>query len=161
MAIPQRISDYLDSQNVDYEVLPHPQAFTGQEVAHTLHVSGKRLAKAVVMEADGKFVLAVIPGAHRVSLPDLKAALEVRNLRMLSEPEIAQVFPDCELGAVPPFGNLYAMDVWVDRTVSQYEDLVLCAGTHVDCIRMKYSDFARLTKPRLGLFSEVWSDKAA
>lgn len=161
MAIPQRISDYLNSQKVAHEFLSHAQAFTGQEVAHTLHVSGKRLAKAVVLEADGRLAMAVIPASNRVNLQDLKATLEVRNLRLLSESEIAALFPDCEVGAIPPFGNLYGMDVWVDGSLTQSEELVLCAGTHIDCVRLKYADYATLTQPRIGVFSDLWADKAA
>jgi len=161
MAIPQRIRDYLDSQNVPYETLHHTQAFTGQEVAHSLHVSGKKCVKGVVVEGDSKPVLAVIPASHRLHLPELRAALEVSQLEMLHESELTRLFPDCDLGAVPPFGNLYGVDVWVDRAVADAEEIIFCAGTHEDCIRMRYSDFAKLTLPRLGRFSELAAAKAA
>lgn len=124
MSIPRRIRDYLDSQNAAYEWLPHPQAFTGQEVAHSLHVSGKRLAKTVILNADGRLVMAVLPASHRLVLPELKAAIEVRHLEMLPESELAKLFPDCDLGAIPPFGNLYAMEVWVDRVVAEWKSVV-------------------------------------
>jgi Ala-tRNA(Pro) deacylase len=161
MAIPQRIRDYLDSQVVSYEQLQHPQAFTAQEVAHSLHLSGKRLAKALVLDADGKPVMAVIPASHRLNLPEFRAALEANRLAMVPESELTKTFPDCELGAIPPFGNLYGMDVWVDRALSDSEEIVFCAGTHQDCVNMRYADFAKLVKPRLGRFSEVWADKVA
>jgi Ala-tRNA(Pro) deacylase len=161
MSIPQRIHEYLDSQNASFEWLPHPQAFTAQEVAHSLHVSGKRLAKTVMLDADGRLVMAVIPASHRLHLPDLKAALEVKRLEMLPESELAKLFPDCDLGAIPPFGNLYGMEVWVDRAVADAEDIVFTAGTHVDAVRMKYSDYAALAKPLVGRFSELWASKAA
>jgi len=161
MAIPQRIRDYLDSQNVSYEQLHHSQAFTGQEVAHSLHLSGRRLAKTLVLEGDGKVVMIVIPASHRLNLQELRAALEVNRLEMLPESALVKLFPDCELGAIPPFGSLYGIEVWVDRTVCDSEEIVLCAGTHEDCIRMKYSDFARVAKPRLGRFSEIWAAKAS
>lgn len=161
MAIPQRIRDYLDSQDVSYEPIHHSQAFTGQEVAHSMHISGKKLAKTLVLEGDGKLVMAVIPASHRLNLQDLRAAMEVHRLEMLPEGELVKLFPDCDLGAIPPFGSLYGLAVWVDRTVSDAEDVVFCAGTHEDCVRMKYSDFAKLSKPRLGRFSEVWAAKVA
>jgi Ala-tRNA(Pro) deacylase len=161
MAIPQRIRDYLDSQDVSYEQLHHAQAFTAQEVAHSLHLSGKRLAKAIVLDADGKLVMAVIPASHRLNLQELRAALEVNRLTMVPESELVKTFPDCELGAIPPFGGLYGVDVWVDRALTNSEEVVFCAGTHQDCVNMKYSDFAKLAKPRLGRFSEVWADKIA
>jgi Ala-tRNA(Pro) deacylase len=161
MAIPQRIRDYLDSQNVSYETLHHSQAFTAQELAHSLHVSGKKCVKAVVVGGDSKPVLAVIPASYRLNFQDLRATLEVNRLEMLPESELVGLFPDCDLGAVPPFGNLYGIAVWVDRAVADAEEIVFCAGTHEDCIRMRYSDFAKLTLPRLGRFSELGAAKAA
>ncbi|MGD1155516.1 MAG: YbaK/EbsC family protein [Terriglobia bacterium] len=161
MAIPQRIRDYLDSHNVSYETLHHSQAFTGQEVAHSLHVSGKKCVKAVAVRGDSKPVLAVIPASHRLDFQELRVSLEVSRLEMLPESELVGLFPDCDLGAVPPFGNLYGIDVWVDRGVADAEEMLFCAGTHEDCIRMRYSDFAKLTLPRLGRFSELAAAKAA
>ena len=161
MAIPQRIRDYLDSQNVPYETLRHSQAFTAQEVAHSLHVSGKKCEKVVVAEGDHKLVLVVMPAAHRLNFQELKATLKVNQLEMLVESELVGLFPDCDLGAVPPFGNLYGIDVWVDRAVASAEHVLFCAGTHEDCIRMRYSDFAKLTRPFVGRFSELGTARAA
>ena len=120
MSIPQRIRDFLDSHGVTYEQLSHPQAFTGQDIAHTLHISGKKCVKTIVLDGDGKFVMAVIPAATRIDLHDLQAAMEVRHLEMLPESELVKLFPDCELGAIPPLGPLYGMDVWVDRAISRF-----------------------------------------
>jgi Ala-tRNA(Pro) deacylase len=161
MAVPQRLRDYLDSQAAPYQPLHHTQAFTAQEVAHSLHISGKRLAKTVVLDADGRLAMAVIPASHRLNLQELRAALEANRLEMLPESELVRLFPDCEVGAIPPFGNLYGIEVWVDRTVSDSEEFVFCAGTHEDCLRMKYSDFAKLSNPHVGRFSEVWAAKAS
>jgi len=161
MAIPQRIRDYLDSQNVSYEAIHHSQAFTAQEVAHSLHVSGKKCVKAVVAEADHKIIIVVMPASHRLNFQELKSALKVNQLEMLVESELVDLFPDCDLGAIPPFGNLYGMDVWVDRAVASTERIVFCAGTHEDCIRMRYSDFAKLTRPFVGQFSEIGLAQAA
>jgi Ala-tRNA(Pro) deacylase len=161
MAIPQRIRDYLDSQNVSYETLHHSQAFTAQEVAHSLHVSGKQCVKGVVVGGDKKPVIALMPASHRLMLQDLKNALKANYLEMLPESEMVRLFPDCDLGAVPPFGNLYGIDVWVDRAVASQEKILFCAGTHEDCIRMNYSDFARLAHPYLGHFSELREAAAA
>jgi Ala-tRNA(Pro) deacylase len=161
MAIPQRIRDYLDSQNVPYELLHHSMAFTAQEIAHSLHVSGRRCAKSVVLEGDGKPVMAVIPASNRLNVQEFRATLEVSHLEMLPEDKLSEIFPDCDRGAIPPFGNLYGIDVWVDRAVGDMEQIVFCGGTHEDCMQLKYGDFARLTKPRLGRFSDVWTAKAA
>ncbi|MGD1101124.1 MAG: YbaK/EbsC family protein [Terriglobia bacterium] len=160
MAIPQRIRDYLDSQNVSYETLHHAQAFTAQEVAHSLHVSGKRCVKVVVARGDNKPLLVVMPASHRLNFQELKSALKANRLEMLVESELVGLFPDCDLGAVPPFGNLYGIGVCVDRAVANTEKIVFCAGTHEDCIRMRYSDFAKLTMPFLGHFSEPGTAQA-
>jgi len=161
MAIPQRIRDYLDSQDVPYETLHHSQAFTAQEVAHSLHVSGKKCVKAVVASGDNKLVLAVMPASHRLNFQELKSTLKVNHLEMLVESELAELFPDCDLGAIPPFGNLYGIEVWVDRAVANAEKILVCAGTHEDCFRMRYSDFAKLARPFLGHFSDLGTAQAA
>jgi Ala-tRNA(Pro) deacylase len=161
MAIPQRIRDYLDSQNVPYDTLHHSQAFTAQEVAHSLHISGKYCVKAVVASGDNNLVIVVMPASHRLNLQQLKAALKAKQLEMLVESELVELFPDCDLGAVPPLGNLYGIDVWVDRAVADVEKILFCAGTHEDCIRMRYSDFAKVTRPYLGHFSELGAALAA
>jgi len=157
MAIPSPIRDFLDSQNVSYEELHHQPAFTGQEVAHTLHVSGKKCAKTVILEGDGRLAMAVLPASNRLNLHDLQAAMEVARLEMLAESALSKLFPDCEAGAIPPLGSLYGMEVWVDRTISDSEHIVFCAGTHEDCVRMKYADFSKLAKPRVSRFSQVWA----
>jgi Ala-tRNA(Pro) deacylase len=155
MSLPQRIRDYLDSQNVPYQWLPHTQAFPAQEVAHALHVSGKHFAKAIVLHADRRLVMAVLAASRRLSLDELEDALEAKRVEMAPEDELAELCPDCELGAFPPFGNLYGMDVWIDRALGDSEEIVFNAGSHKDALRMKYSDYVKLTKPRVSSFSEV------
>ncbi len=161
MAIPQRIRDFLESQDVPYEALHHSQAFTSQEVAHSLHISGKVCVKAVVAEGDHETVLVVISASHRLNFQRLKSTLKATQLEMLVESELVRLFPDCDLGAVPPFGNLYGIDVWVDRNVACTEKIVFCAGTHEDCIRMRYADFAKLARPFVGQLSELEAAQAA
>lgn len=161
MSIPQRIRDYLDSQGVPYETIHHSQAFTAQETAHSLHVSGKKCVKAVVAEADGRIVLVVIPASYRLSLQQLRSVLRVSQIEMLVEGELIRLFPDCDVGAIPPLGNLYGIEVWVDRAVASTEKVVFCAGTHEDCIRMRYSDLARLARPFVGHFSDSGIPQAA
>ena len=161
MSIPRRIREYLEYQNVPYIRLPHPEAFTAQEMAHTLHISGKPLAKTVVVEADGRRIMAVLPASHRLVLSELRAALNAHHVDMLHEDELVKAFPDCDLGAIPPFGNLYGMDVWVDRSIADQGEIVFNAGTHADVVRMNYHDFAMLAKPRTGRFSETIASAAA
>jgi len=160
MSVSRRISEYLDTQRIGYEAIHHPQAFTAQEAAHTMHISGKKLAKAVVLRGDDRLVMAVLPASHRLLVRELQAAVSAKHLQMVDEAELAKIFPDCESGAIPPFGNLYGMETWVDRAVSEAEEIVFCAGTHVDCLRMKFADFAKLAQPQVSSFSELWATKA-
>jgi len=155
MSVSSRIRDFLDSENVCYEEIHHATAFTGQELAHTLHLSGKRCAKTVVLKGDERLALAVLPAAHRLNLQDLRSVMEVEHLEMLDEDAISKLFPDCEPGAIPPLGRLYGIGVWVDQAICDSEHIVFCAGTHEDCIRMKYTDFARLVQPRVSRFSQI------
>ena len=161
MSIPKRIRMYLDSQNVPFEWLKHPEAFTAQEVAHALHLSGKRLAKTVVVQADSRMAMVLLPASHRLIMSELKGVLEAREVYLVSEEQLAATFPGCDLGAIPPLGDLFGMDVWVDRTIADQEEVVFNAGSHVDAVRMKYHDFAALSKPRIGRFSEIRGAEAA
>jgi Ala-tRNA(Pro) deacylase len=155
MSVPQSICDYLDSQHVSYEWLHHALAFPAQEVAHTLHVSGKHFAKAVMLQADGRPVMAVLPASHRLNLQELKTQLDAKHVEMLPEGELTKLCPDCELGAFPPFGNLYSVETLVDRSLAQSDEIVFNAGSHTDALRMKYADYANLTKPRVGSFGQL------
>lgn len=155
MSVSQGICNYLDSQHVSYECLHHALAFPAQEVAHTLHVSGKHFAKAVMLQADGRPVMAVLPASYRLNLHELKTELDAKHVEMLPEGELTKLCPDCELGAFPPFGSLYGMETLVDRSLAQSEEIVFNAGSHTEAVRMKYADYANLTKPRVGSFGEL------
>lgn len=161
MSVPRRIREYLDSRSVPHEWLSHPKAYSSQEVAHSLHVSGKRLAKTVILSADDRLVMAVLPASHRLVMRELRAVVEARRLEMLPEGELAKIFPDCDLGAIPPFGNLYGIEVWVDRSIVDAGEIVFNAGSHMDAVRMDYADYADLAKPHTGRFSELWASSAA
>jgi Ala-tRNA(Pro) deacylase len=155
MSISRRIREYLDTNDVQYEWLPHPQAYTAQEVAHSLHLSGKRLAKTVVVDMDGSQVMAVLPASLRLSLSRFREATQAQRVEMMAESELARLFPDCDLGAIPPFGNLYGMNVWIDISLARSEEIVFTAGTHRDAIRMRYADFSALVYPQVGSFAEM------
>ncbi len=161
MSIPKRITEYLDAQGVAYDWLPHPLAYSSQEVAHSLHVSGKHLAKTVLLNADGKIIMGVLPASHRLSLPDLKLALNAAQLEMVPESELTKLFPDCEFGALPPFGNLYGLDVWMDKSLAEAEDFIFTAGSHRDAVRIKSEDYLRLMHPHLAWFSSLGATRAA
>jgi Ala-tRNA(Pro) deacylase len=154
MSIGQRVRDYLDSHHVNYTALPHPQAFPAQKIAEELNVSDKHFAKAVVLRADGHLLMAVLPASHRLNLHKLRESVEAKHLEMVAESELNGLCSDSELGAFPPFGNLYGMETWVDRSLGKSEDIVFNAGTHRDAVRMKYADYLRLAMPQVGTFSE-------
>jgi len=153
MSIPRHIREYLDSAHVSYRHSIHSPAYTAQEIAHEQHVSGRELAKAVMVMADKSLVMAVLPASHRLDIDAFKESLGARKLRLAREDEFEKVFPGCELGAMPPLGNLYNVSVWVDETLHANPSLVFNAGSHTDTIEMSYSDFERLVQPRKGRFA--------
>ncbi|OFV95211.1 MAG: deacylase [Acidobacteria bacterium RIFCSPLOWO2_12_FULL_54_10] len=150
-----RIKQYLDQSGVPYEHHVHRTAFTAQEIAAEEHVPGKLVAKTVVLKVDGKSVMAVLPASEKVDLAAFQAQLNSKDIRLATEFEFAGIFPDCEVGAMPPFGNLYNLPVYVDDTLTKDPEIVFNAGTHQDTIRIKYSDFARLVQPQIFSFSLV------
>lgn len=153
MSIPRHIKEYLDSAHVSYRHGIHSPAYTAQEIAHVQHVSGTQLAKAVMVVADKDLVMAVLPASHRLDLEALKTCLGARKVRLAREEEFGRFFPGCELGAMPPLGNLYNVSVWIDETLHGNPSLVFNAGSHTDTIEMSYPDFERLVKPRHGRFA--------
>ena len=148
MPIPQNVVQMLKESGVAYEVMQHPQAFTAQEVAATVHVTGKEVAKTVVVNADGKFVMAAIPAPHKLNLKLVKELLGAKELRLATEAELAQLFPECELGAMPPFGNLYNMQVYVSTALKDRKEIIFNACTHTEVIKLSYADFEKLTQPK-------------
>jgi Ala-tRNA(Pro) deacylase len=152
MSIPPRLQAYLDREWVHYDVLPHPEAFRAAEIAHTLHTPEKEMAKVVIVKVQERFVMTVLPASWNVDLPRLRTVLATPHVRLATEEEIKDLFPDCELGAMPPFGNLYGLSVYVDQSLTEDEEIVFQAGTHSDAIRMRYWDFAGLVFPVLAEF---------
>lgn len=153
MSVAAKLKECLDDNKVKYEVLKHPQVYTAQDVAAATHVPGKELAKSVVVKADDRFVLAVLPAPRKVDTEKLQKELGANEVRMAHESEFASMFPGCELGAMPPFGNLYDVDVYVDSSLTRDEEIVFNAGTHVEAIRMTYKDFERLVTPTVADFA--------
>jgi Ala-tRNA(Pro) deacylase len=147
MPILSKLREYLDKNGVKYEVGAHRQAFTAQEVAEAQHVKGKEVAKVVMLRSGGDFIMAVLPAPYRVDLERAKGALGKTDLALATEQEFAGLFPQCEAGAMPPFGNLYRLPVYVDQTLTRDDDIVFNAGTHTQTVKMKYADFARLVQP--------------
>jgi Ala-tRNA(Pro) deacylase len=147
MKCKMRLESYLRENGVAYEVQHHPQAFTAQEVAASEHIPGKLLAKVVVVVADDKPTMLVLPANEHVYLPEVARILKAKEARLAEESEFAPLFPDCEVGAMPPFGNLYNLPVYVDAALTDEERIFFQAGSHTDTMSIRYSDFARLVKP--------------
>ena len=160
MSISRTLNTYLDHERVHYDVLRHPEAFRAAEIAHTLQTPEKEMAKVVIVKVDARFVMTVLPASWSVDLHRLKDVFRTRHVRLATENEIKDLFPDCELGAMPPFGNLYGLPVYVDQSLTEDEEIVFQAGTHSDAVRMRYMDFAALVFPVVAEFhrspSEVW-----
>lgn len=152
MPILKRLQAYLDSHKIPYEVVSHDPSFSAQSTAEALHVRGDLFAKVVVAKADQRFVLAVVTSTWRVDFKRLEEALDSKHVRLATEQELAELFPDCEVGTMPPFGNLYNMDVFVDQLLTQDEHIFFDAGTHTGAIKLRYRDFAELVRPTVAQF---------
>lgn len=149
----QRLQQLLDSGKIPYDLLAHPAVFTAQEVAETSHVAGRRLAKVLVAkEHGGRYVMAVLPAPCRLDLAALRRAAGTRALSLATEGELATLFPDCDTGAMPPFGNLYNLPVYVDACFPRAGDFFFQAGNHQEVVRVPYEEFDRLVHPVVGEF---------
>jgi Ala-tRNA(Pro) deacylase len=147
MPILTKLREFLDQQKVGYEVLTHRQAFTAQEVAQAQHVRGAELAKVVMLRSGGQFLMTVLTAPQRIDLDQARAATGKPDLVFATEQEFQGLFPQCEAGAMPPFGNLYGLPVYVEQALTRDTDIVFNAGTHTLTVKMKYADFARLVQP--------------
>jgi Ala-tRNA(Pro) deacylase len=155
MSVPQRLKTFLDSNGVPYESLPHSTTYTAQGTATMMQVSGKEVAKTVVLCAGAlgeETILAVLPGPRHVRFDKL-AAVVGKPVRLATEEEFSRLFPDCELGAMPPFGGLYNLPVYMDESLVGDEHVIFNGGTHHDAVRMAYEDFVRLAKPIICSFA--------
>ena len=148
-----RLKKFLDDNEIGYDVVQHDPAFTAQELAARMHVPGREFVKVVVIKMDGGFALAVVPAHRRIDLRGLAKAAGTRKCAIATEKDFQGLFPDCELGAMPPFGNLYGMQTYVDQEVAYNEVIVINAGTHAEAIRIRFRDVRRLVRPRIGQFA--------
>lgn len=144
-----KLREFLDRNQVKYLVISHSVAYTAQGIAALTHIKGKELAKTVMVMVDGKLAMAVVPASFRVDLYRLKKYLRAETVELATEKEFRDQFPDCETGSMPPFGNLYGMDVFVDETLAEDKEIAFNAGTHRELVRMSFEDFRHLAKPTL------------
>ena len=153
MSVATKLQQYLDDNKIKYDVLSHTRTYTAQDTAQAAHVSGSEVAKSVVVKADDRFVLVVLPATRKADVERLQDILNTKDVRIAHEFEFTSLFPGCEVGAMPPFGNLYGLEIYVDESLTQDEQIVFNACTHVDAIQMKYKDFERLANPKIATFA--------
>ena len=153
MPILGKLQEYLDRNSVRYQVLTHSEAYTAQEIAELQHVPGRQMAKVVMLKSGDRPFMAVLPAAERISFARLREVVG-EQVAMETESEFSALFPGCETGAEPPFGNLFGLDVWADASLAKNDEIVFNAGTHRQTVRMQYADFERLVKPRVAAFAE-------
>lgn len=144
----RKLKEFLDSHNIMYTTISHSPAYTAQEVAASAHIPGKEMAKTVIVKIDGKLAMAVLPANQKLNTGQLKNALNATKVEVTGEQEFRDKFVDCEIGAMPPFGNLYGLDVLVEQNLAKDDQIAFNACTHTEVIRMKYGDFERLVKPK-------------
>ena len=152
MKIPTALIDFLNHNHVRYEILHHPEAFTAQELAAIENVKGRQHAKVVIVKAGANLAMTVLPADHRVDLEKLDQVTGQKPA-LASEAEFKSSFPDCAIGTMPPFGGLYGMPTYVDRSLTGESSIVFEAGTHTDAIRMSYADYARLAQAQVAEFA--------
>lgn len=150
----KKLKNFLDENGIKYVTVRHSNAYTAQEVASAVHVSGKGFAKTVIVNLDGRMAMCVLPASYKVDFKQLRRTLKADNVELADEAEFRYQFPDCEPGAMPPFGNLYNLDVYVAESLTSNNEIVFNAGTHTEIIRMKFEDFQRLVNPKIFRFSQ-------
>ena len=149
----QKLKEFLDSHNIKYVTISHSRAFTAQETATSAHIPGKELAKTVMVKMNGTMAMAVLPASYKIDFDLLKKVAGVGMVVLASEREFKDMFPECEVGAMPPFGNLYGMDVFVEKSLTEDKEIAFNAGSHRELVKMLYKDFEKLVRPKIAKFS--------
>lgn len=145
----EKLKEYLDNHGVRYVVIGHSLGYTSQEIAHSAHIPTDQLAKSVIVKIDGNLCMAVLPASHKVDLHLLRDVTGAKRVELATEDEFVGNFRGCELGAMPPFGNIYGLEVYVSELLAEQEEIAFNACSHRELIRMAYKDFAKLVQPRV------------
>ncbi len=149
----QKLKEYLEENHISFVTIHHSTAYTAQEVAHAAHISGKEMAKTVMIKVDGQMAMAVLPANYSIDLSLLKNAIGAEKIELANENEFVNIFPDCELGAMPPFGNLYGLDVYTAQSLTEDNEIAFNAGNHTELLRMGYKEYENLVHPKVIKFS--------
>jgi len=147
------LKEFLDKEKIKYVSVVHSTAYTAQEVAASAHITGKELAKTVIVDLDDNMAMAVLPANRKIVLQDLREVTGSDHVKFASEDEFKEKFPDCETGAMPPFGNLYGMKVYAAASLAENDEIAFNAGSHTEVIKMAYQDFERLARPKVVSFT--------
>lgn len=161
MPILTKLKDVLDQAKISYEIYNHPAAYTAQETAQCQHVSGKEMAKVVILKTGESFVMAVVPANKMVSLRKVRDLLGLKEVTVAGEDEFVSIFPGCEIGAMPPFGSLFGLPVYVDPALEKQEEIFFNAGNHQQTVRLRYTDFKKLVGPIIVPLTESRKQRAA
>jgi len=149
----KKLKEFLDANKIKYVTVTHSPAYTAQQIAASAHIPGRELAKTVMVKIDGKLAMAVLPASFKIDFDLLGKASGAKKVELATEGEFKEMFPGCELGAMPPFGNLYGMDVFVAQSLAEDDEIAFNAGSHTELIKLSYKDFERLVKPRVARIS--------
>ena len=150
----RKLFEFLDGEKVKYVSISHSPAYTAQEVAAAAHVPGKELAKTVIVKVDGDMAMVVLPASYKIDFDLLREAIGVGSVELASEAEFMDLFPDCEVGAMPPFGHFYGLKVYAAQSLAEDEEIAFNACTHSELVRLRFADFARLAKPQMLTISQ-------
>lgn len=148
-----KLDEMLANRHVSFERLHHRPVYTANRTAQVLHVPGKEMAKTILLRSDRGYVLAVVPATHRIDLEEIRKKLDLQDVEMAGEGEMDRLFPDCEVGAIPPFGSIYHLPTLVDESLAQDEKIVFEAQSHEEAIRMSYRDYEEIEHPVKGRFA--------
>ena len=143
------LQNYLDERRIDYTLINHPETFTAQETAQSAHIPGREIAKTVVVRIDGTAAMVVQPATSKIHLGKLKKLTGAESVCLADEQDLNEMFPDCDLGAMPPLGNLYGMHVYVGESLTHDEEIAFNAGSHTELIKLRYRDFESLVHPEV------------
>ena len=161
MSLP-RLKEFLDSHNTEYVVISHSLAYTAQGIAALAHIPGQELAKTVIVRLNDELAMAVVPASRHLNLSLLRAAAGAENAALAPEGEFKDRFPDCELGSMPPFGNLYGMKVFADESLARDKEIAFNAGSHRELVRMSWEDYVALVEPKIvGIAAGRTTEQAA
>lgn len=145
----KKLKQFLDSRGVEYTCINHAPAFSASDVAASAHVDSRDFAKTIIVKIAGQMAMIVLPANRKIVLPELRELLGRHDVDLATEDEFRNRFPDCELGAMPPFGNLYGLPVYVSQSLADESEIAFNAGTHAEVIKMAFADYAPLVKPQI------------